>query len=91
MRRKTVFGFELDDGAYKIVAVGQPEIRPNNPGAIDGYRVSVRITRIDGHPVVPNTQIFRLPPSALFSDLDSALDEGERLARQAIEGGFATA
>ena len=88
MRRKTMFGFELDDGAYKIVAVGQPEIRPNNPGAIDGYRVSVRITRIDGHPVVPNTSIYKLPPSDLFPDLDSALDEGERLARQEIAGGF---
>lgn len=80
---------EIVEGPHRIVVNAHAEYRPTAPGQIiDGYRVSVRITRTDRTPVFRNFVSYDIPQGGIYLDLNGALSHGEHLARQAIADGF---
>ncbi|CAE6815161.1 hypothetical protein R69746_05802 [Paraburkholderia aspalathi] len=89
MRKLIGRQLEITDDPYRIVINGRPEYRSTAPGNIvNGYRVTVQITRIDEGNVVANFRNYTIPEGGIYLNLDSALGDGERIARQAIADGF---
>ena len=79
---------DVIDGPYVISVNAHPEQSRTMPGAVDGYRVSVTIRRDDGAAVLKNLRQFEIPQGGLYVNLESALDDGERMGRLAISCGF---
>jgi len=76
------------DGPHQIVVNADPVYRPLSPNVIDGFRVSSITTRTDGKPVYKNFLQYMIPQGGMYMDLEGALNDGERLAKQAIANGF---
>jgi hypothetical protein len=79
---------DVIDGPYVISVNAHPEQSRIKPGTVDGYRVSVSIRRYDGAAVVKDLSQFEIPQGGLYLNLESALDDGERMGRLAIACGF---
>jgi hypothetical protein len=79
---------DVIDGPYVISVNAHPERSRVKAGTVEGYRVSVTIRRDDGAAVVKDLGQFEIPQGGLYLNLESALDDGERMGRLAIACGF---
>lgn len=88
MRTLNARQLTIEEDPYRIVVNARVEHRAGPSGQLDSYRVSAIISRIDGAAVYKNFILYNIPEGGAYLDLNGALNDGERIARQAIADGF---